>query len=127
MEQASAGLEKATAEFGKRQTEVLDALQKQSSDLLARVASQIETAAKAQLERINAELQATQRGVNDTINRTFGELDKALQQELTKALEALGGRLAAVTNAFAQDFSKAIDDLRRVAQAAQDRTRATVR
>lgn len=78
VEQASAGLEKATAEFGKRQTEVLDALQKQSSDVFARVASQIETAAKAQLERINAELQATQRGVNDTINRTFGELDKAL-------------------------------------------------
>lgn len=120
-------IEEATRSLAEQQQSLLETFETQSRELLGRATNQIETAARAQLERINAELQATQRGVNDAINKTFQELDKALQQELTRALEALGGRLAAVTNAFAQDFSQAIDELRRAAQAAQGRAGAAVR
>ena len=120
-------MEDATQRLAERQRSLLEMFETQSKDLLARTANHIETAARSQLERIYAELQSIQRAANESIDKTFRTLDDALQRELTHALEALGSRLAAVTNAFAQDFSQAIANLRAAAQAAQRGTGATVR
>lgn len=89
------------------------------TQLFETVGRQIDTAMKAELERLNAMTETGRRQAIDEINRTFASLDEALQRELTRSLEALGGRLAAVTRTFANDFETAIRDLRQAARASR--------
>lgn len=100
-----------------RQVEAtLSGFSDRSTQVFETVGRQIDTAMKAELERLNAMAETGRRQAIDEINRTFASLDEALQRELTRALEALGGRLAAVTRTFATDFENAIRDLRQAAR-----------
>lgn len=106
------------AESAARLKEVMDAFGQQSAQTIGDVAQRIEQAQRAEWERLRTSLTGASQQTTDQINKNFSELDKAMQQELTKALEALGGRLAAVTRAFADDFGRAITELRRAARVA---------
>ena len=115
-EKLGAEVDRLVRESTDRLRDTMAAFQQQGTQLVADVAKRIEESHKAEWERLNAAVSATSQQTTEQINRTFSELDKALQQELTNALQALGGRLAAVTTNFANDFARAIGDLRDAAQ-----------
>lgn len=102
-----------------RLKEVMDGFARQSTEVVSETAKRLEQAQSAEWDRLRRAMSAATEQTTTQINKNFSELDRALQQELTKALEALGGRLAAVTRGFADDFTRAIGEFRRAARSSQ--------
>ena len=87
---------------------------------------QIESGVRASHEQLtatfqaaNAQLNAHLRQATDDSKQHIAILDKALEEELRRAIESLGRQLTALSQKFVQDYTPLTTQLQRVLQSAQ--------
>jgi hypothetical protein len=73
----------------------------------------------ATLQAANAQLNAHLRQATDDSKQHIAILDKALEEELRRAIESLGRQLTALSQKFVQDYTPLTTQLQRVLQSAQ--------
>ncbi len=75
---------------------------------------------RAVMEQARQDLQRSGERNHETVRKQVDALDKALQDELTKALNAIGGKLASLSEKFAADYRPLTEQLGRVVRLADD-------
>ena len=73
----------------------------------------------ATFQAANAQLNAHLRQATDDSKQHIAILDKALEEELRRAIESLGRQLTALSQKFVQDYTPLTTQLQRVLQSAQ--------
>ncbi len=105
-------MKEVTPEFSKK----VDALLKEINDGLISVQSEMASASKnlgVQLQSTNEEMKTL---LTDTLKKSQEQLDEAMKNKLTHALETLGIQLASLSGKFVEDYTPLTDRLREVVQ-----------
>jgi len=100
-------------------SDALGAALKTSAQAIQIHNQQLTTALTTTIDAANKELNGHLRQAADDSKKHIVALDKALETELTKAIETLGRQLTALSQKFVQDYTPLTDSLRRVVRIAE--------
>jgi chromosome segregation ATPase len=97
--------------------ETLGAVIKASVQTMQTQSQEVTKSLKESMSLAQTELNNHLRQASDESAKHIEQLDKALSEELTKSLNALGSQLATLSNKFAQDYTPITEGLRRALEA----------
>lgn len=111
--------ERAATESDRRVEAALSAMEAGAKRAMEQTAAQLEGVVRDTNNRLAQRMEEASRRTTERLEKQVQDLDEALQDELTRAIEALGGRLSAVTQHFAQDYERLAGRLREIVRVAE--------
>ena len=120
LEQMRKTNEETAKAVAKQATDVLAAIEQQARRAMEASSSQLETVISQTNDRVGIRLEEHARKLAERLDKQVYELDAALQDELTRSIELLGSRLAAVSEHLAADYTRLAVKLNEIARRAND-------
>lgn len=95
---------------------------KELSQSVSQVFGEISRQQKSLVEQLSSDMKAVQKQNSDIIQSQFGELDRQLGNELSKALNTMGSKLASLSQQFVNDYQPLTERLREVVRLSENVT-----